>query len=383
MKIAFVTNNFEPIISGITTSINSFYEPLSERGHDIYIFAPEYPNYYDRNPNVQRVFSLKLYYKEKYPAPLISSYKLAKAMRKLSIEVIHSHHPFGLGRTVLSAARKYLNIPIIFTYHTMYEEYSHYVPLPNKNYLKNYLKNSALDYTNNCDLVITPINALKDLLLKRGCKKPIEVLPTGITRDLTMFNDPLRCNKIKKKYGINHQNRVFLCVSRLAQEKNCEFLIESFSNVVYKLPKAKLLIVGTGPCESKLKHMVYRLGLSSKIIFIGSVPHSEIAAFYAIGEILLFVSQTDTQGLPLIETLHFGLPIVAVKSMASKELVGELNTGILTSDSKDEFAKAIIDLSDNYELVKQYQSHNREVAKKFHIDYLSNRLEDIYHKVLS
>lgn len=381
MKIAFVTNNFEPIISGITTSINCFYMSLIERGHHVYIIAPEYPKYSDNNLNIYRVFSIKLYYKEKYPIPIISSITLAKIMRELSIDIIHSHHPFGLGLTALKTAKKHLKIPIVFTYHTMYEDYSHYIPLPNKKFLQTYIKYAAINYSNKCNCVITPSESLKKLLFTRGCKKTVQVIPSGISKSLIASSNSSKLTRIKKNYGIKEKDIVFLCVSRLAKEKNCEFLIKSFSKVKIQMPKAKLLIVGNGPTKKKLEQLVFKLGLVSNIILVGAIPHSIIADFYKIAQVLLFVSQTDTQGLPLIEALPFGLPIVAVESLASKEFVGSLNTGILTNKNEYDFSRAIIDLSAAKDLRGQYSAHNKKIAEKFCLEKLSKKMENLYKSI--
>ena len=186
MKIAFITNNYEPIVSGITTSINTFAESLNRRGHRVYIFAPDYPNYRERNKSVQRVFSVKLYYKEKYPLPVIRSSTLSQLLTGLSIDVLHSHHPFGLGQTAIRAA-KHLSLPIICTYHTMYEEYCHYIPFIGRRYLRGYIIRKALNYINHCNVVIAPTDPVKDLLIRRGCKSPVVVLPTGISHGIVGF----------------------------------------------------------------------------------------------------------------------------------------------------------------------------------------------------
>lgn len=382
MKIAFITNNYEPIVSGITTSINNFSECLARRGHEVYIFAPEYPNHLDHYRNVKRVFSLKLYYKEKYPLPTIRPSALAKMLASLSIDVLHAHHAFGLGQTALSVIKKYLRLPLVYTYHTMYEDYCHYVPFIGKGYLRGYVIRQAISYTNNCSAVIAPTRAVRDILIGRGCKRPIEVLPTGISKSLASFeHSPAASLQARRDNGFKDDDVILLCVTRLAEEKNCEFLLRAFSNIRVQHSGAKLLIVGGGPLETKLKKTASSLMLGNSVVFAGCVPHSQIAPFYALSDMLLFVSQTETQGLPLVEALRFGLPIVAIESAPSRELVQDQGAGIVTACNTAGFAEAVVYLLNNRETAEEIANRNRSTARRFCSEDLSIQLENIYQSV--
>lgn len=377
MRIAFVTNNFEPIISGITTSINGLIEGLKIAGHTIYVFAPYYPGYRDTDAKIFRTRSLPIYYKEKYPIPLETAQSMAKIMEHLSIDIIHSHHPFGLGRVAQSVAKKYLQIPLFFTYHTLYEEYCHYIPLPQGNYLRRYIKYKAIEYSNACDYVIVPSNGIRKLLIQSGCSSKVVTVPSGTT--LSLFsNDSSRSEALRTKYNIKEDEYVLLLVSRLAKEKNCEFVLRTFSILLKELPKAKLLIVGDGPDMNKLNVKTNALGLSDAVIFTGSIPHTEVAGFYMISDLLLFVSQTDTQGLPLIEALSFGLPVVATRSLATEYFVKNLQTGIVTEPSIDSFCNAINCLYKSRSLVSEFALRNKIVSNQFRSQKLATKLASIY-----
>ncbi len=128
MRIALVTNNFTPIVSGVTTSISTLYAELTDFGHKVYIVAPNYPGYRDVDESIIRVRSIPLYYRANYPLPIFCGKELASIFNQLKIDLVHSHHPFGLGQSALIACKKYNNIPLVFTHHTLYEEYLHYIP---------------------------------------------------------------------------------------------------------------------------------------------------------------------------------------------------------------------------------------------------------------
>ncbi len=382
MKIAFVTNTYEPIIGGVAVSVKSFYDSLSEMGHQVYILAPEFSNYCDTNPNVFRIPSIMTNYRMKYPIPYNCNGQLSQIMKNLRINIVHSHHPLWIGMSALYSSRE-LNIPIVFTYHTMYEEYAHYMPFHNIIGLKDRLQRRAIEYADSCNLVITPTIALKNILKKRGCNSAIAVLPTGISQHLTVPKESSVFNSIINRYRITFQDPIFLCVTRLAKEKNCDFLISVSLELINRMPKAKILIVGDGHRKNELIRVVRERGKQNSILFGGDVPYSEMACFYRIANLLLFVSETETQGLPLTEALKFGLPIVALESPATNELVGKLKTGLVVKRDKCEFVKAVLELMDQPQLLRQYAQFNMSMAERFRMIDMSIKLIEIYKSVLS
>jgi len=385
LKIAFVTNTCEPIIGGVAVSVKTFSESLMRLGHQVVVFAPSYPNHRNNANNIHRIASLPTNYKWYYPLPfpLVSTYQLLKALKELSVDIIHSHHPLWLGKAALSIARNDLKKPICFTYHTLYEEYAHYVPFSHVLQLKERIKNTVTDYCNNCDLVISPSTTLATSLANRtNGRKNIQVLRTGISdryiKIKHTFNPPAFINR----NNIDRHDPLFICVTRLTNEKNCEFLINSFFLIRSEIPRAKLVIIGGGHLESQLKKKVSLLGMSQSVIFTGYVTHEEVAGYYKISHVLLFVSLTETQGLPLTESLHFGLPIVALDSMASKEMVGRLGTGVITRRIESEFADAAVQMTCNAKLAKEYADHNKDASRNFLSDDLARCLVDMYQSVL-
>jgi glycosyltransferase involved in cell wall biosynthesis len=383
MKIALITNNYEPIISGITTSVNTLIESLEERGHEIFVVAPKYPRFADERDNIYRTPSLRIYFRENYPLPFVTPRRLAKILRKKSIDLIHSQHPFGLGKTALTIAKSYLDLPIVFTYHTMYEHYSHYLPLPNSHYLKAFIKHAAIKYANQSDLVISPTTAFKKLLIESGCKTQIRVVPSGNSSNIRRSYTSIDLENIRKMLGFCGKTPVLLCVGRVASEKNCVFLLKALKIVLSRLPDAKLLIVGDGHSLGELKRATESLRLLDSVVFVGAIPHHEVAKFYSIATILLFSSQTETQGLPLTEALHFGLPIVAVESLASKELVEKLGTGMVTRANAEDFAEAVIVLCSDFRLLSVYRQRNYKLSNIYTGKKQAEKLEWIYHTTLA
>jgi 1,2-diacylglycerol 3-alpha-glucosyltransferase len=382
LKIAFVTNTYEPIIGGVAVSVKSFCDSLSDIGHQVYILAPNFSNYWDTNPNVFRISSVTTNYRMKYPLPYNCNGQLSQILKDLRINIVHSHHPLWLGMSALSVSRE-LNIPIVFTYHTMYEEYAHYMPFHNIFGLKDRLQRRAIGYADSCNLVITPTTAIKKILKSRGCKSPIAVLPTGISQHLTVPKESSVFDGIFNRYRITSQDTIFLCVTRLAKEKNCDFLISVSLELINHMPTAKILIIGDGHRKNELIKVVREKERQDNILFVGDVPYKDMACFYRIANLLLFVSQSETQGLPLTEALKFGLPIVALESPATNELVGKLKTGLVVKGDESEFVKTILELMDQPRLLRHYAQFNMSMAERFRMIDMSNKLIEIYKSVLS
>jgi len=327
--------------------------------------------------NVIRVPSFKLYYKEKYPIPIISSTKLAGICEDLCVDILHTHHPFGLGIPALKAA-KTLNKPLVFTYHTLYEHYCHYLPVPNTEFTRYYIKKLAIDYACKCNLVIAPTKATKYMLINSGCKADIDILPTGISESLKIPANEIDTALLRNMYNITTNTPVLLSVSRLADEKNIGFILEVLALIKMKLPDVILLIVGGGPSLTKLQRRVKYLRLENNVIFAGPLNHCNVAKHYQIATVFVNSSKTETQGLPIIEALHFGLPVVSIESPANNELVGDLQTGIVTPDNVIKFSEAVCELLSNSLQLSRYHINNKITAKQFDSDTLTNKLQSIY-----
>lgn len=382
MNIAFVTNNYNPITSGITTSINSFVHSLRELGHAVYVIAPSFPGYQDSDPNIVRTSSLALYHKTKYPISITRSRFIANILNDLSINLVHSQHPFGIGATALRAANKQ-GIPIVFTYHTKYEDYSHYLPLPNGRYLKKAIKTRAIDYANRVNLVICPSRHMKIDIQNSGCVSRIEILPSPISRHLTKREHEFDRTTTLKRFNIPDNASILLCVTRLAIEKNIEFLLRSYAELLLHNKDSRLIIAGDGPTKRALVSLARRLKIAQNVVFVGTLPHSELSYLYSISSVLLFCSTTETQGLPITEAIKFNLPVVAVESNAANELIKDNNFGITAKHVEREFAIAIMQILTNRDIRSQIKQRSLSLLKTFSEHDLARRLESLYEDTIN
>lgn len=337
MRIGIFTDSYRPYTSGVVQSIELFSRDLISLGHEVNIFAPSYPKY-EKDNRVFRFASVPAPTNPDFTLAIPFSFRLRPTMKKLKPDIIHVHSPFLLGRLGARYART-LGIPLVFTFHTLYDLYIHYVPF-GQNIAREITKRYYREFCNGCDLVIVPTGVIAEHLRKSGVAAEIKVVPTGI--DLESFK-PGNEKYIHRKHGLPEDSRVLICVGRLGQEKNLNFLIDAYSRVVAKYPDTRLVLVGGGPEESNLRNMARDLGIADRVIFTGTLDRQEVIKYYCSSYLFVFASLTETQGLVLAEAKAAGVPAVAVSAYGVSEMVRDGEDGYLTEYSREDF-EAKLDL---------------------------------------
>ncbi len=380
MNIAIFTNNYLPNHYGVTNSIESFRKQLEKRGHTVYIFAPEYKNYQDKNKNVFRFPSLDLNYKIKFPLPIPYSRKINKVLNNLEIDIIHSQHPNLLGKTALRWARK-KNIPIVFTWHTLYDQYVDYVPFFLRKISAYLIIKSAVNYADKVNQVIVPTNSVRKIIENWGVEnKNIVDMPTGIDRGMFSGFDG---NKIRKKLKIFSDKKVILSISRLTNEKNVVFLLKEIIKVLKKNKNSVFVFGGEGYLLKELKKMVFNSGLKERIFFPGIIKKDDIKNYFAMADIFVYASKSETQGMIISEAMYMGLPIVAIKALGIKDLIENKKDGILVSEHKNVFFKAVNELlSNNEKRVILGKNAKNTAETKYTSEVCGSKLIDMYKKTI-
>ena len=356
MRIGIFTDSYKPYTSGVVTSICTFKEELEKMGHQVFIFAPDYPHYHKDEPGVFRYYSL--------PAPTNPDYTLAiplfpgmrQQIKRLKLDIIHVHSPAIMGRVGLHYARAF-RLPIVFTYHTLYEQYTHYLPVAQE-FAKDMTVKFSSKFCNDCDHVIVPAQEIYDLLSTYRIITPISVIPTGVPLEKFI---PAPGNWLRDNYSIPPENKILLFVGRLTKEKNLDFLIQTFKMVHDKNPHTTLVITAQGPLEAELKKLAISLDLDLErdIVFTGAVPYDTLVQVYYAADLFVFASLTETQGLVLIEAMAAGLPVVAVRASGVQEMVDDGIDGLLTSLDRDELAGAIGQILEDEKLYNYFSTkHN-------------------------
>jgi 1,2-diacylglycerol 3-alpha-glucosyltransferase len=378
MKIGIFTDSYIPYTSGVVTSITTFKEELNKLGHQIYIFAPSYPGYEDKETGVYRYFSVNNPTNPDFALAIPVYPGMNLLLNKLELDIIHVHSPFTMGLVGKHMANRH-HLPLVFTYHTLYDQYAHYVPIAPE-----VAKEMALKFSNNfcnkCDHVVVPSNKIKNLLLSYGIVSPITVIPTGVP--LHKFKGQ-QGNWLREKYAIPENRKILLFAGRLTKEKNLEFLVRAFGNLRKDMPDTTLVLTAQGPLENELKDLAGDLGmkLDLDIIFTGAQPFDTLVQIYYSADLFVFSSLTETQGLVLIEAMAAGLPVVAVKAFGVEDMVDSGTEGILTECNIDEFTNAIKTILSDDRLYKQYSLNALKKAESLSSRNMAIRLEEVYRQV--
>jgi glycosyltransferase involved in cell wall biosynthesis len=359
VRIALFTNNYLPFCGGVTISVETLRQGLEASGHEAWVFGPRLAGGVDVAARVVRYPSLPVTTYPEFALAVPYSRSIDRLVAALEFDVIHAHHPFLLGPAARRLARRHRR-PLVFTYHTRYEKYAHYVPLPLGLVQAAALRLSAA-FAARADAVLAPSAVIRDELHARGVRTPIAVVPTGI--DLDRFRPGDRA-AARRRLGLGDGEPVVLYVGRLDREKSVDRVLLAFERVASILPAAQLVLVGQGTETERLRSMAEALPVAARIRFLGLRPHDSLAECYQAADVFLFASETETQGLVLAEAAACGLPAVAVDAPGCDEVVRDGDTGILTKGDPAALAEAVIGLLLDPERRRAMARRAREVAER-------------------
>jgi len=350
VRIALFTNNYLPFCGGVTISVETLRRGLESSGHEAWVFGPRLNGPKDVSDRVVRYPSIPVATYPEFALAVPYSRRIDRLVTALDFDVIHAHHPFLLGPAARRLARRNRR-PLVFTYHTRYEKYAHYVPLPLRLVQAAALRISA-GFAAQADAVLAPSALIRDELHARGVRTPIAVVPTGV--DLQRFRPGDRA-AARRSLGVRAADPVVLYVGRLDREKSVDRVLLAFERVASTLPAAQLVLVGQGTDA---------LPVAGRIRFLGLRPHHALAEHYQAADVFLFASETETQGLVLAEAAACGLPAVAVDAPGCDEVVRDGDTGILTKGDPAALAEAVIGLLLDPERRRAMARRAREMAER-------------------
>ncbi|MCK5085125.1 glycosyltransferase family 4 protein [Candidatus Parcubacteria bacterium] len=377
MKIGMFINYYTPSKGGMETSVINLSKGLEKAGHEVFIFAPEYPNYKDKERNIFRYKSIRFNYGGYfYVIPVPFGSKMKEIVKELKLDILHSHQPYSLGSEAMKFSKE-LDIPLVFTYHIKYEDYSHYIPLVPNSISKKYIRKVTVGYSNKCDAVISPSTAIKKLLEDHGIKAPVKIIPSGINID-NFANDTGKKKKIREKYQIKQDEIVLITACRLTKEKNLEFLVNSFAKIAQKEKNVKFMIVGDGAVKKDLEKIAEEFGIKDRIIFTGLVDRTSIVSLYQASDIFVFASLTETQGLVAVEAMAAGNPVVAVRASGIEDIVKDGEDGSLTSVSEEEFSKSVLKIIRDNDLRLKMSANAKTNSRKFEIAPWVDKVVELY-----
>jgi glycosyltransferase involved in cell wall biosynthesis len=379
LHIAFFTNYYHPVVNGVVRSVAAFRDILMKQGHNVFVFA-QADTYKDNEPFIFRYPSLPLPLGEISTALPVSPF-VDQLLPTLKLDVIHTHHPILLGQTAARKATE-LNLPLVFTFHTQYWEYTHYIPFPQEmiqEFLKNAVHRWLREFMQKCQHIIIPSESLRDILVRDyGLNNRYTVIPTGTNLEPFLQADG---KSLRAEKGWKDQ-MVLTSVGRLAPEKNWDTLLRAFSKVTVEHPDVRLVLIGDGTARQSLEHLADELGITERVTFTGALPFEEIPRYLKAADAFTFASVTETQGLVTIEAMAAGLPIVAVDGPGTRDIVEHGKQGLLVENDPDALAGGLHQLLSDPGQRKRFSHQALKKARTFDIDQLGKQLISVYEQAI-
>lgn len=388
MRVGIFTDSYYPHISGVSTSIDMLTKALRQMGHTVYIVAPNLDNnkfIYDNENGIIWLPGIKTgLYKLKLTE--IYSKKAMKIIKdEWKLDIIHSQTEFGVGYFSRIVGKK-LSIPIVHTYHTLYEDYVYYVT---HGHFDRAVKRMAVKLTKyycdtKCDELIVPTEKIKNLFNKRyGIKRNMAVIPTGIDIERFYHTKELEesANKLREKYKIEKDDFIVGAVGRVALEKSFDKIIINLNKLIKINKKIKFMLVGTGPDLDHLKKIVEDLEIEDNVIFTGLVDYDDIPSYYQLFSVMVSYSNTETQGLTIIEGLAASLPVICLNDDSFKTFVQNNYNGYLFNN-ENEFKKYILDLLTDKRLYDTLSMNAKNSIYGYSKEVFASRVVRVYYQAL-
>ena len=383
MNILFISDVFFPRVNGVSTSINTFAKELKLLGHQVTLIAPSYGDD-DRNEDwIVRIPSHKIYFD---PEDRLMNFGKLKALlpwiEERHFDVIHIHTPFTAHYVGIYFGKK-LDIPVVETYHTFFEDYlHHYLPFIPQFISRKLARTISRRQCNAVDGIVSPSKPMLDVLKQYGINTSSEVVATGLDESSFAKVDG---ESFRISHDIPLTQPMLLFVGRVAHEKNIEFLLDMHVKLIQKHPDALLVITGEGPAEESIKASIARLGLVNKVKMIGYLDRShELIACYKAADIFVFASKSETQGLVLLEAMAQGTAVVALAELGTKSILIEGEGVLIAKDDTSDFAdKVSILLSDSIKRQGIGEKGRQYAEAKWSAHALAKKVAKFYKNIIT
>jgi len=352
MNILLISDVYFPRVNGVSTSVRTFTEQLQKLGHYVHLIAPDYGVETEDEAWITRVPARQIFFD---PEDKLKKYgevlRLLPVLQDKQFDLVHIHTPFVAHYAGLKLA-KLLEIPVVETYHTFFEDYlHHYLPWIPKFAARGLARHISKKQCNQVDAIVAPSQPMLDVLRNYGVNVRAEVIATGL--QASSFNEA-NGEEFREKYGIPLQRPMLLYVGRVAHEKNIGFLLEVVKLLSEQIPEILLVITGEGPADASLRASVKSLSIEKNVQFIGYLDrNTELNACYKSADIFVFASKSETQGLVLLEAMAQGTPVVAIAELGTASILIEGQGTMIAAENKSEFAQKVHHLLTNHMLRKE------------------------------
>lgn len=379
MKILLASDSYRPAVNGVVTSMIALKKALEDLGHEVRVLILAKEGYIDHAQNVYAVSSINI--NKVYPGARVkffNDYSILKQITLWEPDLIHTQSEFSVFRMAKYIAQ-YLDIPIVHTYHTIYEDYTHYFS-PSKRTGRKIVATLTKKRLDDVEVVIAPTPKVATILENYEISQAIETVPTGI--QLEKFQHTLNQNEqtaLRNRYNIPNDAFLLLSLGRLGKEKNVEELLRFLAMIrldVY------FLIVGDGPNRKFLMTYAEELGLADRVIFTGMVDPKMVPLYYQTADLFMSASSSETQGLTYLEALASGLPALCRADEAIENVILNGYNGYQYHSFKA-FESCLYFLMHNSKSYQKMATNAQEHAlKHFSSTIFGERIDMIYRSAL-
>lgn len=374
LVIGMFTDSYAPRRSGVVHSIAAVAAALRARGHRVVVFAPRMEGFEDSEPDVVRLPAVPNPRHPDFPLLLPAAPGLGRSLSELGVQVVHAHSPFTAGQLALRVRGRR---PLVFTHHTLYEEYVHYAPAIPRPLARWWVRRRVVGFCNRCDAVVAPTATVRDRLRSSGVRTRVEVVSTAaLDLDALARVQPVD----RAAWGIPPGAPLVVCAGRMAPEKSMEDVLLAFARTPALKP-AYLAMIGGGPSLDSLRALARDLGAEDRVRFTGSVPWEQVIGWMKAGDVFAFASRTETQGLVVAEALACGLPVVAVRAGGVAEAVEDGRSGLLVDGDPAALGKAVARVLYDDSLREALRQGARARAAHFSSDQVGEQLLALYREL--
>ncbi len=377
LSIAIFSDSVLPILNGVSMSIASLVDGLRGQGHSVQIFSAAHYRHRDPDPNTHRFFAMETPWTKGYPLAVPPFYPMLRKFRRTDFDIIHSHTPFTIGFVGLRWAESH-DLPIVSTYHTLYDKYAHYIPFFPKRYVRYKVAKHTNFYYNRVDRIITPSDASRRWLMRHSVRKPITVIPTA-----PLAPRMIERSEARLKLGIPPDRKLMLYVGRIAKEKNMTTLLDAAAVAIRQDPDLLFWLVGDGPFREACVEQARRLGIGDRLRFCGFVPRGDVDDYYAAADLFVFASMTETQGLVINEAMNYGLPAIVVQGGGAGATVVDGENGYLVRNNALDLGGTILAVLQSEKLYLDLSEGARRTARDSSSGQMVHRVIEVYREAIA
>lgn len=383
VRIAMFTNTFLPFVGGVPLSVERLRRGLEKQGDQVLVVAPRYHEQPEPDPHVLLVPSLlSLGKNREFRVANIFLGRIRARVRAFRPDVIHLHHPFWLGSLGLLLAR-WFKVPALYTYHTRLEHFAPFVPLPSPLF-RNLVSHALIRrFANKCEGVIVPTSSAEEYLRMIGVKSPTFVQPTGIDYERFQQVEKTDIVTLRESLGLTDEI-VLISVSRLSKEKNIDFMMDAVDTLRHQTDRPfRVLMIGDGQEHRHLQKRIDQMELNDRFTLVGEISPDDMATWYRLGDVFLFASRSETQGLVILEAMAAGLPVVAVRSSGIDDVVREGYNGFKTLAKTELWRERVRLLLENDTLRDEMSANALAFARDYSVERFALDVKKIYATILA